>query len=104
MSKALPALPAATTLTGSEEYLVNQGGNPRRASDAQMQTRFAGGFTHTQGSAATVWTVNHNLGRRPIVAVFTVGGAEMDAEIIHVSNNQLTVNFASAQAGSARCL
>jgi hypothetical protein len=54
-------------------------------------------------SAALSWTVNHNLGRKPIVAVFNSGGAEIEAEIVHVSNNQLVVYFVISTAGSIRC-
>jgi hypothetical protein len=54
-------------------------------------------------SAATQWTVNHNLGYRPHVAVLSTGGVEVVAEIVHVSINQLIVYFATAFAGSVRC-
>jgi hypothetical protein len=27
-------------------------------------------YTHTQGSAASTWTVNHNLGFRPDVTIY----------------------------------
>jgi len=61
-------------------------------------------FTHVQSAPATVWTVNHNLGVRPIVAVLDAGGNEVTAEVRHVSANQVTVHFASAQTGSVRCI
>lgn len=51
-------------------------------------------------TAATVWVVNHNLGRYPAaVAVRTVGGIVCDVEIKHVSANQLHVNFDVPTAG-----
>jgi hypothetical protein len=59
-------------------------------------------FVHTQGSASTTWTVNHNLGFRPSVEVFSVGGAEIDAEVLHTSINQTVISFNTATAGSAR--
>lgn len=49
------------------------------------------------------WVINHNLGRRPLVGVFTVGGVEMMAEIIHVSLNQVQVFFDNPTAGYAVC-
>lgn len=58
-------------------------------------------FVHVQSSASTLWTVNHNLGDRPAaVSVLTTGGVEMDADVRHISVNQLTVGFASALTGS----
>lgn len=58
-------------------------------------------YTHTQGSAASVWTINHNLGRKVDITLYTTGGVEMLADITHTSTNQAVVNFASAVAGSA---
>lgn len=62
------------------------------------------GYTHTQGAPASTWTINHNLGRRPLVALFTTGGVEFEAQVTHVSPNQAIANLAGAFAGTARCL
>ncbi|HET6497704.1 MAG TPA: DUF2793 domain-containing protein, partial [Coriobacteriia bacterium] len=61
-------------------------------------------FVHTQGSASATWTVNHNLGFRPSVEVFSVGGAEIDAAVLHTSVNQTVISFNTATAGSARLI
>lgn len=61
-------------------------------------------YTHVQNVPSAAWTVNHNLGGRPVVAIFSVGGEEVDAQVIHVNNNQLMIYFSSAFAGSARCI
>jgi hypothetical protein len=61
-------------------------------------------YTHTQSSASVSWTVAHNLGYHPVVAIETPGGLEMIGEVLHQSNNLLTISFASARAGTARCL
>lgn len=61
-------------------------------------------YLHTQASPAEVWTVNHNLGVRPLVAAYTSGGVEMEVEVIHASANQLLINLASPLAGYARCV
>lgn len=51
-------------------------------------------------SAALQWIVNHNLARRPMsVRVLTVGGVEVEAEVVDMTDNQCIVSFASAQAG-----
>jgi hypothetical protein len=60
------------------------------------------GFDFTQSSAAVSWTINHNLGYRPSVQVFNVGGLEVLGEIQHTSNNQTIVTFNTAMAGTAR--
>jgi len=60
------------------------------------------GFTYTQASPATTWIINHNLGFRPSVEVLSVGGAEIEADVVHVSLNQTRIYFVAPTAGSAR--
>lgn len=60
------------------------------------------GYIHTQSVAATVWTVNHDLGIRPSVATFSLGGVEIIGAVQHLSINTLTITFNTAIAGTAR--
>lgn len=60
-------------------------------------------FTHSQGSAAATWTVNHNLGVRPAVEVRTTGGQVVVADVLHASADQVLISFATAVAGTAYC-
>jgi hypothetical protein len=61
-------------------------------------------FVHTQASASSLWTVPHNLGYRPSVSVTTVGGVEvLGSEVLHLSDNTLTLTFDDSFAGYARC-
>lgn len=60
------------------------------------------GYNHTQTAALSIWTINHNLGYKPSVQIFTTGGLEMLAEIQHISINQVTVTFNNAVTGTAR--
>lgn len=55
-------------------------------------------------SSALTWTVNHNLGRYPIITLLTTGNVEFDAQIVHTNNNQFIVHFAAPLAGSVRCI
>ena len=59
-------------------------------------------YVHTQASASATWTVNHNLGFVPACEVYSSGGAEVDAEVVHTSVNQTIIYFVAAFAGSAR--
>ena len=59
------------------------------------------GYTHTQGSPSASWSITHNLGYYPNVAV-SVGGQQCLADVIHSSINQVAIVFASAQSGTAR--
>ena len=54
-------------------------------------------------TALDIWIINHNLGRRPNTSVYSVGGVEMLAEIIQISNNQVQIFFDQPTAGYAIC-
>lgn len=60
------------------------------------------GFNFVQSVAATVWTIAHNLDYKPAVTTLSVGGMEMVGDVLHLSNNVLTVSFNIAVAGTAR--
>lgn len=49
------------------------------------------------------WIVNHNLGNRPNIAVYTVGGMQVIAEVQHSSTNQARIYFDQPIAGFAIC-
>ena len=57
--------------------------------------------TFTQSTPVSVWNINHNLGRYPIVRLKTLGTTEIEGEINHLSVNQFTVTFNAPQAGQA---
>ena len=59
-------------------------------------------YLHTQSGPSQSWTVNHNLGFRPSVELFTTGWQEMAADVVHVSMNQFIVTFNQPTAGFAR--
>jgi hypothetical protein len=58
-------------------------------------------YTHTQGSAETIWTVNHNLGFYPSVTVFLSSGDVVEGAIEHQDSNTLTITFSVAISGTA---
>ncbi len=60
-------------------------------------------YEHNQAVAGTLWTVDHGLGRRPVVQTIDAAGIVVEGEVVHVSSNQLTVEFSVAIAGKATC-
>ncbi len=52
---------------------------------------------------ASTWTLNHNLGYRPKTSVYSVGGVEVSAEVVHTSDNQVQILFDAPFAGYAVC-
>lgn len=67
-------------------------------------------YRHTQSTAATTWTVNHNLGGGggtgvPIVDILVESGGStvkvMPLQINIIDKNTVTVQFSVAQSGMA---
>jgi hypothetical protein len=60
-------------------------------------------FHEQQFEAASVVTINHNLGRAPMaVTLTTLGGVEFDAAVHHLNLNQLQIHLDSPIAGYCR--
>lgn len=56
---------------------------------------------YVQASASAVWTITHNLGRKPLIQLLTVGGVHMLGDITHLSDNVIQINFDVPLAGRA---
>jgi hypothetical protein len=61
-------------------------------------------FVFTQSTAASTWTINHNLGHVPSVEVFDSGSQEIEADVTHPSVNQTVILFTVPTAGFARLI
>lgn len=59
-------------------------------------------FVHDQPSPLTSWTVNHNLGHKPEVGVYSTGSVQLMAEVVHLTENQTIISFVAPTAGYAR--
>jgi hypothetical protein len=60
-------------------------------------------YLHTQSAPSAEWIVNHNLGFKPDVTLLDSGSQVFQADIVHISVNQLRVIMATPTAGTARC-
>ena len=58
-------------------------------------------FTFIQSTSAAVWTITHNLGKRPSISVVDSAGTNVVGAVNHTSNNELTITFSSAFKGTA---
>ena len=58
-------------------------------------------FTYIQSTSAAVWTITHNLGKRPSIGVVDSAGTNVVGAVNHTSNNELTITFSSAFKGTA---
>lgn len=75
-------------------YADRDGGNWRSISST---------YTHSQSSPSNTWTVDHNLGRYPNVAILDSTLQEIEGQIDHISINSLTITLNSSITGTAIC-
>jgi hypothetical protein len=54
-----------------------------------------------QASPATIWHVNHGMGKFPAVVVVDSAGHEVRGEVIYIDNNHVDLIFSAAFAGIA---
>lgn len=60
-------------------------------------------YVHTQASASSTWTINHNLGFKPSIELIDAGGSEFSADIVHSTVNTAIVSLTASISGIARC-
>ncbi len=60
-------------------------------------------YVHTQSSPATVWTVAHNLSKRPGVTVVDHLDREIYADVSYVDDNIIQVTHGTAIIGKVYC-
>ena len=58
-------------------------------------------FIFTQAVAATVWNVNHNLGKFPSITVIDTANTVVTGEYTYIDNSNVTLTFSAAFAGKA---
>ena len=58
-------------------------------------------YTHTQAISSAVWTINHNLGFRPVGIVLDSAGTQCEGTISYPTVNQMVITFTSAFTGNA---
>jgi len=58
-------------------------------------------YTYTQIIPSTSWYIEHNLGRFPAVTVVDSGDSEVIPDLVYLTANQLTINFAFETSGKA---
>ena len=58
-------------------------------------------YIHTQGTASSVWEINHNLNKYPAVSVVDSAGNEIIAEVRYTDLNNITIIMHSEFKGKA---
>jgi hypothetical protein len=57
--------------------------------------------THLQAVASAVWTIEHNLGKRPSVVVIDSAGDQVEGMVAYLDANNLMITFSAAFGGEA---
>ena len=67
----------------------------------QLSSQGAPTFVFTQTVAATVWNVNHNLGKFPSITVIDTANTVVTGEYTYTDNNNVILTFSAGFAGKA---
>lgn len=60
-------------------------------------------YVHVQGPPQNLWTVNHNLNKKPSLTVIDSAGNMVVGKLTYVNLNILTIQFAAPISGEAIC-
>jgi len=58
-------------------------------------------YEHDQGFPSSVWTINHNLNKRPSVSLLDSAGTSVFGQVEYIDENNLTVTFNDSFSGVA---
>lgn len=58
-------------------------------------------FRYNQNTPSTIWTINHNLNKRPSVVTTDSAGTTVEGMVSYIDVNNLTVEFSAAFSGYA---
>ncbi len=67
----------------------------------QLSSQGAPTFVFTQTVAATVWNVNHNLGKFPSISVVDTANTVVTGQYEYTDNNNVILTFSAGFAGKA---
>ena len=58
-------------------------------------------FVFDQAAPATVWNIQHNLGKFPSVSVVNNNNIVINGEVTYIDNNNVQLNFSAGFSGKA---
>jgi len=89
------------------QVAVNNGfvGTEQQWLDSLSNSSLNVGYTHTQTSASSLWTINHNLGIKPSIYIYSDGGLKIEGDVLPTSSlNQVQIAFTLPVSGGARLI
>ena len=58
-------------------------------------------YVHSQGTPSKTWTITHNLGKYPAVTIVDSAKTEIEADVVFLDLNHLTITFSGPTGGTA---
>lgn len=58
-------------------------------------------YIHNQSIPSSIWSINHNLNKFPSITIVDSGGTEVEGDVDHVDQNNITVTFSASFSGKA---
>jgi len=93
---SVPETAVVSALTAGPQGIRGLQGEPGPAGPASAF------FVYNQATAASEWTINHNLGFKPSVQAFDTGSQQIEGLVTHLSINTTAIVFVVPVAGFAR--
>jgi hypothetical protein len=91
---------ASTSATGIS-FTAGSGLTSTTVQSAIEEVRNKSKYTHDQSSPATTWSITHNLGYKPNVAVVDTSDTLCFGDVDYTNDNALVVTFAQSFGGKA---
>lgn len=57
-------------------------------------------FTHIQIAPSKIWSINHNLNKRPSVTIVDSAGSVVIGDVQYIDDNNIKITFSSAFSGN----
>lgn len=86
-----PALSDDSNRVATTEYVI----------DKVQELITSNQVVFTQSTASDTWTINHNLGRFPLVTTLNDSGVVIVGDVTHVDVNNVTITFSEPLSGTA---
>lgn len=104
--------PTRTADDGTVLFYIEPGDYEMEANAVRFPVNVPGGgagpgaggstYVHAQARAAATWTIDHNLGTKPVVTIVDGAGNDISrTEIDYPSDNRVVVVWGGPQAGTA---
>jgi hypothetical protein len=68
--------------------------------DAHVPDKY---YLHDQGVPSAVWTITHNLNKKPAIMAFDSAGTEVVGSVQIIDDNNITITFTAGFSGKATC-